>query len=133
LKTSKVIIIDAVINFSLGILLLLTVPFPETIPQFLGVPTVDNAFYPSIMGGVFIGIGMALILESARDKHNPLVGLGIGGAIAINLCGGGVLIGWLIFGDMDLPTRGLVFLSVLAASLVIISCGEMFIFFRNQN
>ena len=50
------------------------------------------------MGGVFIGIALALFIEAFRERPQGLVGLGLGGAIAINLCGGLVLMGWLIFG-----------------------------------
>jgi hypothetical protein len=53
------------------------------------------------------------------------VGLGLGGAVAINLCGGIVLFIWLISGALDLPLRGLVFLWALAIVLVGISTVEL--------
>ncbi|MCJ7536914.1 MAG: hypothetical protein MUO57_15400 [Anaerolineales bacterium] len=117
--------IDAGINFILGILLLLTILFPERIAKFLGIPAVKNAFYPSILGAVLFGIGIALVLESYRTKPEQLVGLGLGGAVAINLCGGAVLIGWLIFGDLHLPVRGMVFLWSIGLILISISGYEL--------
>ena len=122
---SKVLMIDAGINLILGVLLLLTIPFPEQISQFLGVPKVTNAFYPSIFGAVLFGIGIALVLESYRTKAEQLVGLGLGGAVAINLCAGAVLIGWLIFGDLILPLRGMVFLWSIGLILITISGFEL--------
>jgi hypothetical protein len=44
-------------------------------------------FYPNALGGVLSGIGIALLIEAFREP-NGLVGLGLGGAIAINLCDG---------------------------------------------
>jgi hypothetical protein len=124
MKGSKVLIIDAVINFVLGVLLLLLIPFPEQVTEFLGIPKVQQAFYPSIMGGIFVGIGIALLIESNREKHQEPVGLGLGGAIAINLCGGAVLTGWLIFGGLNLPKQGLILLWIIAIILVVISSTE---------
>ena len=125
MRSSKVLMVDAGINFILGILLLLTIIFPERITQFFGVPMVKNAFYPSILGAVLFGIGIALVLESYRTNPEQLVGLGIGGAVAINLCGGAVLIGWLIFGDLHLPLRGTVFLWSIGLILITISGCEL--------
>jgi hypothetical protein len=56
-----------------------------------------------------------------------MVGLGLGGAVAINLSGGVVLILWLIFGDLNIPLRGYFFLWSLAIVLVGISSIEVFI------
>ncbi len=127
MKSSTLLIIDAGINFFLGIFLLLLIPFPDLIPQFLGVPQVQQAFYPSIMGAIFIGIGIALIIESCRDNALGSGGLGLAGALAINLCAGAVLMGWLIFGDLDLPIRGLIFLWIIALILVVISSIELIV------
>jgi len=132
MNSSKVLIIDAVVNFILGILLLMLIPFPEQVTQFLGVPKVQQVFYPSIMGAVFIGIGIALLIESYREKTQQLVGLGLGGAIAINLCGGAVLVGWLIFGGLSLPMRGLIFLWGFAFILVVISSIELIVHRRKN-
>ena len=127
MKSSTLLIIDVGINFILGTLLLLLIPFPDQIPQFLGVPQMQQAFYPSTMGAVFIGIGIALVIESTQDNSLVSGGLGFAGAIAINLCAGAVLLGWLIFGDIDLPIRGLIFLWTIALIMVVISSIELMI------
>lgn len=71
-----------------------------------------------------LGIGLALLIECFR-KPQGLIGLGLGGAVAINLCAGLVLAAWLIFGGLDLPLRGLVFLWILVFVLVGISTLEL--------
>jgi len=129
---SRLLMVDAGINFILGVLFLLTIPFPEQISQFFGVPKVANSFYPSILGAVLFGIGIGLVLESYRSKPEQLVGLGLGGAIAINLCGGAVLIGWLIFGDLHLPLRGMVILWSIGLILITISGFELIVHARRD-
>jgi hypothetical protein len=39
---NNLLIFDAVINFMLGILLILLIPFPKFLPNLLGVPWVEN-------------------------------------------------------------------------------------------
>jgi hypothetical protein len=114
------LIIDSLINLLLGFILLL---FPPVIVRFLGVPPAETTFYPSVFGAVLIGIGVALLLdlpggEGRRD------GLGLRGAVAINLCGGFALIAWLLLGNLDLPLRGDIFLWGLGAALVGLSAVE---------
>jgi hypothetical protein len=61
-----------------------------------------------------------------------MVGLGLGGAVAINLSGGLALIFWLIFGDLNIPFRGHFFLWSLAIILVGISLIEIYIHLENS-
>jgi hypothetical protein len=121
-KATITLIADAIINYALGILCILYPLVSETI----GVPIVENSFYPNILGAVLIGIGIALTIECYR-KQGGMVGLGLGGAVAINLSGGFVLILWLIFGNLNIPLRGHFFLWSLAIILVGISLFEIFI------
>ena len=120
-KPSKILMIDAIINYVLGILCILYSLVGDT----MGVPIVQNAFYPNILGAVLIGIGIALTIECYR-KEDGMAGLGLGGAIAINSSGGMVLILWLMFGDLDIPFRGDLFLWSLAILLVGISLFEVY-------
>jgi hypothetical protein len=132
MRVSKVLIVDAIINLILGFLLLMLIPFPGQVTRLLGVPEVKQTFYPSIMGGVFVGIAIALFIEAFRKRPRGLVGLGLGGAIAINLCGGSVLMGWLIFGRLEIPIRGHVFLWAIAVTLVVISSVELLVHTRKS-
>jgi hypothetical protein len=77
-----------------------------------------------IFGAVLFGIGITLAWEGSRGD-GQLVGLGLGGAIAINLCGGLVLTAWLLFGELVLPIRGRAILWGLAVILVLISLVEL--------
>ena len=104
------LLFDGIVNLLLGILLLL---FPFGIAAFFGVPRPEINFYPTILGGVLFGIGLALLLE-VLGLPQGIRGLGIAGAIAINFCGAGVLILWLIFAKLNLPLRGTITLWVIA-------------------
>ena len=112
---------DALINLLLGILLLL---LPSGLLEFLGLPLTDTFFYTSILGGVIFGIGAALSLERWGTPMD-IRGLGLGGAIVINLCGGGTLLFWLIAGNLDLPLRGLVTLWIVAILVLGIGLVEL--------
>jgi hypothetical protein len=91
--------------------------------EFLGVPEAPG-FYPNLLGEVLIGIGIALFIEKGTQQGNRS-GLGLKGAIAINLCAGFVLAGWLIFGNLEIPPRGYAFLWVLVIVLLGISSAEL--------
>ena len=121
--------IDAVINLILGVLLL---AYSADLAKFLGVPVVESAFYPNLLGAIFIGITFALIVEAFKQKQTKSDGLGMFGAICVNLCGSIVLLIWLILGNMDLPVRGMVFLWVIALSVLMVSCLELFLLSRTD-
>ena len=124
MHNSRLLIIDGVINLLLGGVLVL---FPGPLVIALGIPTTDQAFYPSILGAVLLGIGIALVIEYARRPGGP-AGLGLGGAVAINLCGSLVLAGWLVFGRLHLPIRGYALLWGLALLIVGLSVVELLTF-----
>ncbi len=117
MKRSRLLAIDGIINLILGVLLVL---FPAPVVAALGVPEAAG-FYPSILGGVLVGIGLALFIEASGVGS----GLGLEGAVAINLCGGLVLAGWLLFADLYIPLRGTLFLWGLVILLVGISVVEL--------
>ena len=105
-KVRFLLALDAVINLILGIILLL---FPTGIPSKLSLPIPETNFYTSILGGVIFGIGLALLLEWWHG-HKTIRGLGLAGAIAINLSGGGVLLLWLLRSNLALPLLGRILL-----------------------
>jgi hypothetical protein len=117
--------VDAAINLALGALLVLAWPYGEALTRAFGVPPAEPPFYASILGAVLFGIGIALLLELRGTGRPAAFGLGLGGAIAINLCGGIVLGAWLIAGGLALPLRGWIFLGVLDGALVVISAVEL--------
>ncbi len=121
MKPSKLLLVDALINLILGGLLAV---FPKSVVAFLGVPDSSTKFYPSILGAVLIGIAVALVSEYVRKPTRP-AGLGLNGAIAINLCGAVCLIGWLLCGGLEISLRGQVFLWAVAGVLIVISLVEL--------
>ena len=121
MRPSKILLVDAAINLILGILLAI---FPTSVVEALGVPATDATFYPSILGAVLIGIGVALVIECVRKPTGP-AGLGLYGAVAINLCGAAFLVGWLLIGNLEIPFRGRAFLWGLAILLIVISLVEL--------
>ena len=115
------LVIDALINLLLGVLLLF---FPAGIVQSLGLPLTNTNFYPSILGAVLVGIGVALLIERYGASKN-IRGLGLGGAIAINLCGAGVLLMWLIIVPFHIPLRGMVILWSIAIIVLMVGFVEI--------
>jgi len=120
-KHKTLLVIDAIINLVLGLLLLL---FPAGVVELLGLPLTNTNFYPSILGAVLFGIGVALLIERYGASKN-IRGLGLGGAIAINLCGAGVLLLWLLIAPLDIPLRGIVVLWSIAIIVLVVGFVEI--------
>jgi len=121
-KHRTLLIIDGIINLVLGILLLM-IPFGTA--SFLGVPEPVSYVYPCVLGGVLLGIGIALLLE-VRAGAKGVRGLGMGGAIVINFCGAGTLLGWLLMSSPDLPMRGQILLWCIAVVVLLVGVVELF-------
>lgn len=96
------------------------------------IPGSSSSFYPNILGGIFIGISISIFLEVFRGEEVVRKGLGLMGAISINLCGGTVLILWLLCGNLDIPAKGYIFLWSLAIILVIVSIIELILSLRSR-
>ena len=118
---AKLLTIDGIINLALGILLLL---FPLGIAELLGLPQSNVNFYPTILGAVIFGIGVALLIERYGFTRN-IRGLGLGGAIAINLCGSIALLIWLVSTPLDIPLRGHVVLWSVAIIVLVLGLVEI--------
>ena len=119
---SGLLAIDGVINLALGILL---VWYPPSVAHALGLPADGQSFFASILGAVLFGVGVALLIERSRPPLR-VVGLGLGGAVAINLSGGVVLAGWLVAGSLPLTMLGRVALWALVILLVGLSSVELY-------
>ncbi len=116
-KHKILLIIDGLVNIILGLLLL---SFPLGTAGLLGLPQAGTNFYPTILGGVILGIGIALFIERCGKGRN-IHGLGLAGAITINFCGAGVLLIWLLSKSLSLPLKGIVILWIVA--LVVLGVG----------
>jgi hypothetical protein len=121
----KLIIFDGAVNITIGILLLF---FPLGVARFFGVPQPNSYFYPTILGGVIFGIGIALFLEAYGFNHG-IRGLGLAGAIVINICGSGVLFIWLIFRPLAIPVKG--YVTLWAIAIIVFTIGIIEIIYRS--
>jgi hypothetical protein len=121
-KHEILLTIDGIINLALGILLLL---FPLGIAEIIGVPKSPMNFYPMILGAVIFGIGIALLIERYGFSRD-IRGLGLGGAIAINVCGAIALLIWLLCVPLNIPLRGHVILWSLAIIVLLVGVVEIF-------
>lgn len=65
--------IDAVINLILGAFLLVYSP---ELAKIVGIPVTYERFYPTILGSILFGIGIALVIEF-KGKSGTLEGLGM--------------------------------------------------------
>ncbi len=120
--------LDGFGNILLGLVLAM---FPAPVARILGLPDVEQAFYPSLFGAVLIGIGVALLLERFRRAEH-LIGLGLSGALIINLCFGIALAAWLTVADLVLPFRGYLVLWILVAVLVGFGSVELWVQIRHR-
>ncbi|NNL41802.1 MAG: hypothetical protein HKO79_04865 [Desulfobacterales bacterium] len=120
-KHKTFLLIDGIINLVLGIILLF---FPLGLVELIGLPYTNTNFYPVILGAVLFGIGIALLIER-YGAHKDIRGLGLGGAIAINLCGAGVLLTWLLVASFDIPLRGHIILWSIAILVLIVGFAEL--------
>lgn len=119
--SKRLLEIDAAINLGLGILLS---AFPRQLVRLLGMPSTENPFYARVLGGVLTGVGLALLGE--RFGGSPrLRGLGLVGAVSINLSGATALIATLLRRTAEIPLRGTLLLWSLAATLVGLSGLEL--------
>jgi hypothetical protein len=118
---NPLLVVDGTVNLVLGILLLF---FPAQLIVAFDLPEVKTFFYVNICGGVLFGIGAALLLERF-GKRVKARGLGIGGAIFINLCGASVLVLWLLFGNLHLSLIGSLFLWGIAVAVLGVALAEL--------
>ena len=128
MQKRELLLLDGVGNMLLGVILL---GFPIRLTSWLGIPDVTSRFYPSLFGAVLVGIGIALLMEYAREQIH-VRGLGLGGALIINTCFGVVLAIWLLFAGYDLPTHGSAILWALVLVLLGLSGFELAAELRKQ-
>ncbi len=118
---SPLLLFDAIINLLLGLPLMLA---PRTVATALGLPLPASGFYPGILGAVLTGVSIALLIQ-VFTRQPSMTGLGLEGAVCINFLGAGALAGWLLFGDLDIPLRGRLFLWAVALIVLSLSIIEI--------
>ncbi len=121
MRRSTLLEFDGAGNLFLGFIFLV---FPTSVSELLGLPGGESRFYPTILGAILFGIGVALLLERFRGSHK-FTGLGLAGALSINLSFGLALAVWLLATNVELTLLGSVVLSSLAVLLIGISGVEL--------
>jgi hypothetical protein len=111
------LLIDAAVNLLLGVLLV-AAPFGSL--RWLGLPEGGSLLYPVVLGGVLIGIGGALWM--ARRGGD---GLGLVGALVINVFGAGTAAAWLVLTSEPITVRGAVTLWTVVAVVLTIAAVEL--------
>ncbi len=120
-KHQWLLVIDGIVNLAIGLILL---SFPAGMDKVLGLPQSETTFYPVILGAVIFGIGIALFVEWVGASGN-IRGLGLGGAIVINICGGLALLLLLLPGTLPIPLRGVILLWFIAVVVLVIGVAEI--------
>ena len=92
-----------------------------TIPKIsisvLGLPGTNQYFYPRLLGAALLGVGGAIIIE--RMGPNSL-GLGAGGALAVDIAAATTLALQLIAGRTGMAVRGRILLWLVVLVLAIL-------------
>ena len=115
-------LIDGIVNLAVGLVLLC---YPLGIGDYLELPKSDNNFYPVILGALILSIGIALFVER-KYYELGIRGLGIEGAIIINIITSSALIIFLIFGRLNLSIVGSIILWFVGILVFTIGVVEFF-------
>ena len=75
MQRSTLLELDGAGNLFLGVIFLV---FPNAVSELLGLPGGESRFYPTILGAILFGIGIALLLERFRGSQK-FTGLGLVG------------------------------------------------------
>ncbi len=116
----RLLTIDSAINIVLGVCLL---ALPGKTIDFFGLPTTSTYFYVILLEAVLLGIGIALWIE--RKNEDRWHGLGLAGAIIINILGAATVLVWLLLDPFNLPMHGYIVLWAVALTVLGIGLVEL--------
>lgn len=95
---------------------------PRTLARVAGLPPAESSFWPRLLGGILIGIAVAALVE-VRFKSS--IGLGLAGAVSVNVATAATLGSLLILGQAGPSRRGRFALWLAAAGLLILALVEI--------
>ena len=121
MRRSTLLELDGAGNLLLGFVFLV---FPAWVSGLLGLPGGESRFYPTVLGAILFGIGIALLLERFRGSRD-FTGLGLAGALTINLSFGLALAVWLLATSVELTLLGALVMWGLVVILAGISSVEL--------
>jgi hypothetical protein len=110
--------LETLLKFVPGALLALA---PIATLRVLGLPRPDTGFWPRLCGVLLVGIAGALFLEGTSRGH----GLGLAGAIIINLSGASLLATLLVLEAGPDSARGRATVWLVVCALVTLSVFEI--------
>ncbi len=119
MSTAQLLVLEALSKAGVGVALLL---IPGTLTRVLGLWRTDAGFWPRMVGALLLGIGIACALQ---DYLPARIGLGLAGAIAVNMSGAMTLLGLLVVGAAAPTLRGRIVLWASFAALVILALFEI--------
>lgn len=90
---------------------------PRTLARVLGLPKVDEAFWPRMLGVTLIGLSVATVIEA---HVMPGRGLGVAGSVGLDLTVAAGLGGLLILGRAGTTKRGRAVLWMAVAALLLL-------------
>jgi hypothetical protein len=109
--------VDGTVDLLLGLALIIA---PSGITKFLQLPDAGAYLYTTVLGGVLVGIGLALLLSLKSSA-----GLGLAGALVINICGASAAAGWLVFSAGELSPVGEVVLWSAIGAVFVVALAEL--------
>lgn len=111
--------IEIALKAGTGFLLLL---MPRLVARGLALPAPVEPFWARLLGGVLVGLAVAIVLEGQLASRN---GLGLAGSMAINLVAATTLMALLILGTIATPRRGRALLWLIVVLLWALSLVEL--------
>lgn len=122
MKEPVLLFLNAILYLAVGVLLLL---FPFGLVAALGIALPAVTFYASMLGAILLGVGLALLVERSRGTLG-FPGLGINGAILINISCAVTLGLWLFYRSLNLLHIGYILLWGLVAAVTAITLAEIY-------
>ncbi len=104
---------ETILKGSIGIILLLA---PITLARIAGLPHGNTSLWPRLFGATLVGIAAAFAVEGYNQINEPLIakGIGLAGAVVINLTAILALLSVLIFkGVSSKRAYALIWVSIL--------------------
>jgi hypothetical protein len=111
--------IETLLKLAGGLMLAI---LPLTTARLLGLPAGTSGFWPRLLGIVLIGLAGAAFVEGSAAGSR---GLGLAGAVLINLLSAGMLIALLVVDRAAATARGRTTLWALAVLLLVLSLFEL--------
>lgn len=116
---SQILFLEVLIKLAFGVPLVLA---PISTLKLCGLPCPPTGFWPRLVGGLLLGLAVAIFIEIRLPGSK---GLGLHGLIAINLVAAGSIVGPLIMNAGATTVRGRMALWLATALLFMLALAEI--------